>query len=207
MKWKHFYSLLQRTQTETSLGQILGHFLNKYTSALYAFQHVGHKHVSVYSFMPFLLQPATVSFADWGQKGVFQLSAMTPWYFPYLTDLMLKLFQCTKSWSAFLHRAFKEKTKQNNTEFLLLPFTCPILYEVALSPLSPPLIKETSLSSACCLAFLFTYCLSKQQEVWFVGDPLKDIKAPGLGQESSCVYISRDLETFVYLQEADKQSI
>lgn len=117
MKWKHFYSLLQRTQTETSLGQILGHFLNKYTSALYAFQHVGHKHVSVYSFMPFLLQPATVSFADWGQKGVFQLSAMTPWYFPYLTDLMLKLFQCTKSWRAFLHRAFKEKQNKTTLNF------------------------------------------------------------------------------------------
>lgn len=30
------------------------------------------------------------------------------------------------------------------------------------------------------------------------------MKAPGLAQESSCVHISRELETFVHLQEADK---
>lgn len=32
MKWKQFYSLLQRKQTETSLGQFLGHFFNIYAN-------------------------------------------------------------------------------------------------------------------------------------------------------------------------------
>lgn len=32
MKWKQFWSLLHRKQTETSLGQFLGHFLNIYVN-------------------------------------------------------------------------------------------------------------------------------------------------------------------------------
>lgn len=107
-KWRHFYGRLQR-KTGTSLGQILGHFWNLYKSALCAFQHVCDRHVSVHSTIPFVVQPATVGFAVRHLKGFFELSAMTPWYPPYLTEIMWKLLQCTNSSSAFLHRAFKEK--------------------------------------------------------------------------------------------------
>lgn len=86
--------------------------------------------------------------------------------------------------------------KENNTtEFLLLPFTCLILQEVALSLLSSLLTKVKALSSVCYLIFSFTCCFSKQKEMWFVGGICGEMKAPGLAQERSCVHISRELET------------
>lgn len=85
--------------------------------------------------------------------------------------------------------------ENNSTEFLLLPFTCLILQEVALSLLLSLLTKVKALPSVCCLVFLFTCCFSKQKEMWFVGGIFGEMKAPGLAQENSCVYISRELET------------
>lgn len=85
--------------------------------------------------------------------------------------------------------------ENNSTEFLLLPFICLILQEVALSLLSSVLTKMKALSSVRCLVFLFTCYFSEQKEMWFMGGICREMKAPGLAQKSSCVHISRKLET------------
>lgn len=154
------------------------------------FQHGCPRNVSEHASNPFLSQPTRVSFADQGQKGLSELSlpyVEICFYLSYLTELIWKPLQCTNTWSAFLQWVFKEK---NSTEFLLLPFTCLILQEAALSFLSCLLTKEKVLSSVSCLVFLFSCCFSKQKEMWFVGCICVEVKAPGWAQESSCVHIS-----------------
>lgn len=84
--------------------------------------------------------------------------------------------------------------ENNSTEILLLPFTCLIVQEAVLSLLSSLLTKVKALSSVC-LVLSFTFCFSKQEEMWFVKDICGELKAPGLAQESSCVHIWRELET------------
>lgn len=161
----------RKNQTGTFLEQILGQFLNRYTSAQYTFQHMWHRHISVHSSWsssimgmtdkyPQLLQPGTAGFAEWGQKGFLELSAMPPWYLPYLRQLMWKL-------TVYKELKCYEPLKNNpNTESLSSPFTHLILCEVALSPLSSLLTKEIALSSACCLVFLFTiFPSSKKYEL------------------------------------------
>ena len=81
--------------------------------------------------------------------------------------------------------------KKNNTEFLLLPFTRPILCEVALSSLSSLLTTETALSSACCLVFLFTYHLSKQQEMLICRGASEDEVSWLSSGKLLCIYLKR----------------